>query len=102
MAAELSAATDAKGRKLAGDSIPSPGRVVAEDGRVIPASYVNFYIGNGSVVVPTYSTPFDAVAVAELGKLFPGRRTVGVEAKAVLSNGGGAFHCVTQQQPRSL
>ena len=102
LAAELSAATDAKGRRLEVIRIPSPGRVVADDGRLIPASYVNFYIGNGSVVVPTYGTPFDAAAVDELGKLFPGRRTIGVEAKAVLSNGGGAFHCITQQQPRSL
>ncbi len=104
LAAELSAATDAKGRRLKVVCIPSPGRVEAQDAngrRLIPASYLNFYIANHSVVVPTYGARFDAEAVAELGKLFPGRRAIGVDAKAVLSNGGGAFHCITQQQPRS-
>jgi agmatine deiminase len=78
--------------------IPSPGRVVDADGRVMPASYVNFYVSNASVAVPTYGSPFDDEAVERIGALFPGRRTVGIEARAILT-GGGAFHCITQQQP---
>jgi agmatine deiminase len=65
----------------------------------MPASYVNFYVCNASVVVPTYGCDADAEAVDRIASLFPGRRTVGVDARAVLT-GGGAFHCITQQQPR--
>lgn len=95
---ELAAATDARGRRLEVVRIPSPGRVEGEDGRVVPASFANFYIGNRAVVVPTYGTRWDDEVVETIGKLFPGRRTVGVPALAILS-GGGAFHCITQQQP---
>jgi agmatine deiminase len=65
----------------------------------MPASYVNFYVGNAAVVVPTYGAPWDDEAVQRIGTLFPGRRCIGVDARAVLT-GGGAFHCITQQQPR--
>jgi agmatine deiminase len=89
---------DAAGHGLDVVRIPSPGRIVDGDGRVMPASYVNFYVSNSSVIVPTYSSPFDDEAVEGIGALFPGRRTVGINALAILS-GGGAFHCITQQQP---
>jgi agmatine deiminase len=90
---------DARGRKLELVTVPSPGRVLDEEGRVMPASYVNFYVSNAAVVVPTYGSPWDDEAVERIGALFPGRRALGVDARAVLS-GGGAFHCITQQQPR--
>ena len=96
---DASAFVDARGRRLEVVRIPSPGRVVDPEGRVMPASYVNFYISNSSVVVPTYGSPFDAEAVEAIGALFPGRRTVGIDARAILT-GGGAFHCITQQEPR--
>jgi agmatine deiminase len=91
---------DARGRRLEVVRIPSPGLITDGSGRVMPASFVNFYIANASVVVPTYGSPFDDEAVQLIGRLFPGRTTVGVDARAVLS-GGGAFHCITQQQPRA-
>jgi agmatine deiminase len=98
MASDLQGFSDASGRQLEVVRIPSPGRVLGEDGEVMPASYVNFYIGNRTVVVPTYGSSWDSEAVEAIGQLFPGRRTVGLDARAILS-GGGAFHCITQQVP---
>jgi agmatine deiminase len=98
LAADLAACTDARGRRLRVVRIPSPGVLLDDEGEPMPASYVNFYLGNRSVVVPTYGTPYDEAAVAALAPLFPGRRVVGRSARAILS-GGGAFHCITQQQP---
>ncbi len=99
IARDLANAKDARGRKLEVVRVPSPGRVVDDDGRIVPASFANFYIGNRVVVVPTYGTKWDDEAVEKIGALFPGRRAVGVNARAILT-GGGAFHCITQQQPR--
>jgi agmatine deiminase len=101
LAADLAGFTDARGRRLRVVRIPSPGVVRDEGGELLPASFVNFYIGNRSVVVPTYGTPYDEAALAELAPLFPGRRILGRSARAILS-GGGAFHCITQQQPEVL
>ena len=95
---ELIAMRDAQGRKLEVLTIPSPGRVVDSTGRVMPASHVNFYLANGTCVVPVYGTAWDDAAAKALEKAFPGRSVVPVSARAILE-GGGAFHCITQQQP---
>lgn len=98
IAADLASFRDAAGRALEVVRVPSPGRVVDVAGSVMPASYVNFYVGNRCVVVPVYGSPHDDEAVEAIAHLFPGRRTLGLPAKKLLE-GGGAFHCISQQVP---
>ena len=68
------------------------------DGRRLPASYANFYIANGLVLVPTFNDPNDRVALNILAKLFPDREVVGINCTDLIW-GLGALHCMTQQQP---
>ncbi|MEJ2409270.1 MAG: agmatine deiminase family protein [Novosphingobium sp.] len=82
------------GRNRARSPLPRTGG----DGRIEPASYMNFAITSKLVVVPTYGTAHDADGVAAIAQLFPDRETVGILADAVLA-GGGSFHCSSQQMP---
>jgi agmatine deiminase len=67
-------------------------------GARLPPTYANFYIANGAVIVPMYADPNDERALEILKPLFPDRQVIGLSSSAII-NGGGSFHCVTQQQP---
>ena len=92
------AAARLKAARLDIVTLPSPGRITDEDGEIIPASYMNFYIGNAAVVVPQYGAPNDRAAVDVVQALFPDRVAIGLRADHILS-GGGSFHCISQQLP---
>ena len=77
--------------------LPYP-RAVEMNGERLPASYANFYIANGVVIVPTFNDPNDRVALNTLAELFPDRRIVGIHAVDLVW-GLGTLHCLTQQQP---
>jgi len=98
-AAVVRASTDAAGNPLKVLLIPSPGLVVDEDERPIPASHMNFLIANGAVVVPTYGNDMAArLACEALATVFPDREIIPLASNAILT-GGGSFHCISQQEP---
>ncbi|SCZ78968.1 agmatine deiminase [Pseudobutyrivibrio xylanivorans] len=108
--------TDAKGRSFTVHKLPIPknpvciteeelqgyefeeGEDVREAGERLAASYVNFYISNGGIILPQFNDENDKVAVEILGKLFPERKIYPVYARAIIV-GGGNIHCITQQIP---
>ena len=108
--------TDAKGRKITVHKLPipeksvcitkeeldalefEPGEDVREAGERLAASYVNFYISNGAVIVPQFGDSNDKVVVDILGRLFKDREIIPIDARPVIV-GGGNIHCITQQIP---
>lgn len=68
-------------------------------GERLPASYANFYIANGVVIVPTFNDANDATALRTLAELFPARQVIGIHARDLVW-GLGTLHCLTQQEPK--
>lgn len=99
----LSKAVDADGKRFEVVEIPSPGKVTDEEGAVVPASHMNFYIANHSVIIPSYAeTDAQREAADEATDIIGvevGREDIyAIDARAILT-GGGSFHCITQQVP---
>ena len=95
----LEAARDQDGEPLRVVTLPMPAPVVFE-GQRLPASYANFYIANGLVLVPTFNDPADRIALNTLAELFPDRQIVGIHCVDLVL-GLGTLHCLSQQQPAS-
>lgn len=93
----LQEARDPEGRPFRIVELPMPGPVLFEGTR-LPASYGNFYIANGLVLVPVFNDPNDRLALNILAELFPDRTVTGIYAGDLIW-GFGAMHCMTQQQP---
>jgi agmatine deiminase len=99
VARDLSAMTNAEGRPLRVLRIPSPGLVLDEDERPIPASHMNFLIANGAVIVPSYGDDRATDLACEgLATVFTDREIIALPSSAILT-GGGSFHCISQQEP---
>ncbi len=90
-------ATDQDGRPLRVVELPMPAPVYFRNQR-LPASYANFYIANGIVLVPTFNDPNDRVALSVLAELFPSRQVIPIYCRDLVL-GLGTLHCMTQQQP---
>jgi agmatine deiminase len=88
---------DEAGRPLEVVTLPMPPAVYHE-GQRLPASYANFYIGNGAVLVPVFGHHRDEVACETLARLFPTRAIAPIDCTDLVQ-GLGAIHCLTQQQP---
>lgn len=96
--AALREMTDLDGHPFKIVELPLPAaRLEGAEGR-LPPTYANFYIGNGFVVVPQYGDANDREALEILRPLFAGREMIGLPSRQLIE-GGGSFHCVTQQQP---
>jgi agmatine deiminase len=94
---KLKDAHDQDGQHLTVVELPMPRPVVFE-GQRLPASYANFYIANGVVLVPTFNDPADRVALNTLAELFPDRQVIGIHSVDLVL-GLGTLHCLSQQQP---
>lgn len=114
----LEGETDARGRALTVHKmlLPAPVTITEEEcggldhmdfsptrtpGERLAASYVNFYIANGAVIVPGFNDPNDKAAAELLGACFPGREIIQIYARDILI-GGGNIHCITQQIPQHI
>ena len=88
------------GKQLNIIELPMPADVIYED-QMLPASYANFYISNGHVVVPTYKCAQDDIAMQIIQTCFPTREVVGIDSSDIIW-GLGSFHCLSQQEPSAI
>ena len=102
IASRLEASRASDGTPLTVTRIPGVGRFLNRAGEVAPASYMNFLIANGVVVVPVYGTRTQDAALSALEDVFSDRDIIGLPSTGLLGfgdAGGGSFHCITQQEP---
>jgi agmatine deiminase len=96
----LKAATNQQGQPLNVVKLPMPAPVLF-DGQRLPASYANFYIANGIVLVPVFNDPNDRQALNTLAKAMPHHRVIPIYCRDLVL-GLGTLHCMTMQQPANI
>lgn len=101
MEAELQTFRTAAGKPYRLVPLPWPDACFAPDGHRLPATYANFLIINGAVLVPTYQVPQDATALEIIQGIFPGRDIIGIDCRPLILQ-HGSLHCVTMQYPASV
>jgi agmatine deiminase len=101
MAGELGCFRTLDGRPYRLLALPWPDAVHDEEGRRLPATYANFLVTNGAVLVPMYGTAKDRTAIEVIGQAFPQRLVTGVNCLPLLT-GNGSLHCVTMQIPKGV
>lgn len=101
MADELTRLRRADGGAYQLVPLPSPGQHFDEDGRRLPATYANFLIINGAVLLPVYDVPNDQLAIGVLADAFPGRDIVPIDCRAIIAQ-NGSLHCLTMQFPAAV
>lgn len=101
MEQELENFRTAKGEPYRLFTLPWPSPKYNAEGQRLPATYANFLVLNGAVLMPTYRDPMDAVALKQLQICFPDREIVGIDCTALIHQ-GGSLHCVTMQLPSTV
>jgi agmatine deiminase len=95
----LRGATDAAGRKIDVIEVEQPRARSDAKGRRMALSYINFYIANGGLIMPSFEDPADLIAYEAISQCFPDCEVVQLPALEIVSGSGG-MHCITQQQPQ--
>jgi len=98
---ELQALKTADGKPYKLVALPVPKPIFSEEGDRLPATYANFLIINGAVLVPVYDDPADAYAFCRLAECFPDRDLIGIPATPLIRQ-YGSIHCMTMQFPKSV
>lgn len=102
MEKQLSTFTNADGIPYKLYKLPFPDTIYDEDGERLPATYANYLIVNGAVIVPTYNQPSnDLKAISIIKKAFPDHAIVGVDCRALIKQ-HGSLHCITMQFPKNI
>ena len=101
MAEELEAFRTLAGQPYRLLALPWPSAKFNESGARLPASYANFLVLNGVVLVPVYNDPRDTQALDTIAQAFPGRKVVGIDCSALIVQ-HGSLHCVTMQLPKGV
>ncbi len=98
MATQLATFTNLAGQPYRLTPLPMPAPILSEDGSRLPATYANFLIANGAVLVPVYGDPADAVALERLARCFPEREIIAIDGLPLIRQ-YGSLHCMTMQFP---